>query len=211
MATGPRIDKWLTLVINGLTGSEKWANVLAYKTFADIGSTIDLATIANDFVSVVLPTLLNAMSNTSSVTSIFLRTNYPNTTNYEYELPLTPPQPGVIVQDAAPQNAAPVISWRSTAVGRSFRGRSYIGGLADGSATNSVLTSGYLQLLAAVATAIATYTGPLPANAMTFVVASRKLLTLIPIVSAIIDLYSRSQRDRLPGERRHKKKRTPTG
>lgn len=207
MAVGPRIDRWLTILIRGVTGSENWENVLAYRSDHNIGDDAQLYQIAAAFTENVLPIYASFMSNTSYIVSLLLRTNYVTGVNYEVVYPLTPPLQGGVSSDAAPQNAAPVISWRTGAVGRSFRGRSFIAGLADSAATNSVLTSGALSGLAQIAAAIATFVGPLPTNALRFVIASRKLLQLIDVLSAVIDLYSRSQRTRLPGEKKHKKKK----
>lgn len=104
---------------------------------------------------------------------------------------------------AANGNAAAVISWRTGNTGRSFRGRTYVGGLAAGAFTNA-------QYLASEATAALAVTGTALIDALTaidaaLVVVSRfannvaRVTALVTqIISVIVDSKGDSQRRRTP-------------
>lgn len=207
MAEGPKIAHWLTLVIRGIEGNEPWANVLAFKTTPDVQSPIQLQELAANFATTVLPVFKAALSNTVYITDLFLRTNYPNATNYEVDYPLTPQVQGTVAQDREADNVAGVISWRSGAVGRSYRGRSFIAGVPEADALGPVPSATQLSRWAALAAAIATWVGT-TSIATQFSVASRSKLALIQVITAIVDVILKSQRTRLPGAKKHKRPRT---
>lgn len=59
-------------------------------------------------------------------------------------------QPGQIVGDSVPNNTAALVSHRTTATGRSGRGRTYIPGVVEGDESDGLLTAGFrTDLLAA--------------------------------------------------------------
>lgn len=207
MAEGPRIPHWLTLTIRGTEGNENWANVLAYKTTPDVQSPSQLAELAQNFATTVLPVFKAALSNTVYITDLFLRTNYPNMTNYEVDYPLTPQVQGTVAADREADNVAGVVSWRSGAVGRSYRGRSYIPGVPEGDANGPIPDATQLSRWAALAAAIATWVGT-SSIVTQFSVASRSKLALIQVITALIDTILKSQRTRLPGAKKHKRPRT---
>jgi len=105
---------------------------------------------------------------------------------------------GTIGEDTVPYNATSVLSWRSSHVGRSGRGRWYFCGIPENQVSGNIVSAGYQVLLAAVAAAITGYSGTV-AVPVDSVVASKTDGVLYTIVGTIIDLFVDSQRRRLQG------------
>lgn len=117
---------------------------------------------------------------------------------------LTPPQAGLVGGAAAPGNAALVITHRTTLRGRSFRGRTYIGGLAgtniDGNIIDSTAANDILEAFNAVV-------DDMLAEGWSFVVCSRISggverttgISTVVATSLLRDFNIDSQRRRLNG------------
>jgi hypothetical protein len=105
---------------------------------------------------------------------------------------------GTKAGDALPANCAICVSWKTGLSGRSYHGRSYIGGLVDNDMVGSVITSANLTLLSNWAQAMITYAGTV-GIAVDLVVLSLKHETMQSINGYAIDNTGDSQRRRLPG------------
>jgi len=114
------------------------------------------------------------------------------------------PQVGSISSDAIPMNATPVISLRTGARGRSYRGRVYHVGLGTSAVANSRLVAGVADdLRDAYATLLdATYLDPDAEWSVVSRCQDQEWLTtavVTPITGLIVDDILDSQRRRLPG------------
>src|SRR5215468_6749654 len=111
------------------------------------------------------------------------------------------PLAGTSSTATAASNAAPIITWRTGARGRSFRGRTYIVGAplsvfssSDGTQTNPSFVTAYNSAAAALITAI----GAVPGGFTTkLVVASNKLAQSVEITSGQARTYVGTQKRRV--------------
>jgi len=108
---------------------------------------------------------------------------------------------GAITSAPAAGNAAAVISWRTASIGRSFRGRTYIGGLSAASFLNAqfLATADQGFILAAAATLIdALETAGYALCVLSRIAAGVLRVTglLTEIISVIVDQKTDSQRRR---------------
>lgn len=94
-------------------------------------ATLDF-TLANDiagaWVAAATPTLLTLLANTVSVRNIVV-TDLRTANGPAFELAYSPP--GTNVDALLPAQVAAVVKWRTTLRGRSFQGRTYLGGFSE--------------------------------------------------------------------------------
>ena len=109
---------------------------------------------------------------------------------------------GLVTGDAAPNSLAVVISWRTARVGRSYRGRTYFPGLAEGQMLGNFINNAYQLNLAAAANGL---TAAMSTAGLTHVVASywsnglrRSTAVATPVIANIVNLQVDSQRRRMP-------------
>jgi len=108
---------------------------------------------------------------------------------------------GALTGEQVAGNAALVISWRTASIGRSFRGRTYLGGL-DAAATDTaqVVSSSFASAIAAAATAltaaVASVGGALCVLSRFALGVARVAGLLTEITSIIVDTKIDSQRRR---------------
>lgn len=109
---------------------------------------------------------------------------------------------GLVAGDAMPNNVALVFSLRTGFVGRSFRGRFYIPGLAESAVSGNNIVSGTLTYAQQVGTALVTL---FAAGGLTVVVASyvangvqRTTAVATPVQTVLINTRVDTQRRRLP-------------
>lgn len=102
--------------------------------------------------------------------------------------------------DAAAANAAAVISWRTAATGRSFRGRTYIGGLPQA----ALVDAQHLTTAAASAynLAGANLVDALEAVGATLVVVSRIALGVVRIIAVATEIIAWVTDNRIDSQRR---------
>lgn len=177
-------------------GSQR-ANVFHYKYVATspptVGNLVELASNWWTAVNTAYTAMANASLNFDYVTARDIDHAGANEGVYN----IVQPHPGTTAGVQAPANATSVISFRTGVAARYGRGRNYICGLSDGSATGSQVVSGYLTQLVALANIIRAFTNSGGALATTFGIASFKHNLFIPVISAIVDIYLDSQRRRL--------------
>lgn len=124
-----------------------------------------------------------------------------------YDLDISPDDPGLRVGTMEPGNVTLTISWRTGLAGRYFRGRLYVPCLVENDvASNDLVTSGYITVLAACAITLLTN---LQAAAFTLTIFHPphyppKLLDnqFTDVTTAVLENIVDSQRKRLPGRGR---------
>jgi hypothetical protein len=99
----------------------------------------------------------------------------------------TNPQ-GAVTSDAAAANAAYVISWRSSRIGRSYRGRTYLGGLnANSLLSAQLVTTGFQDLIVESAQDLL---DRLEAISAVLVIVSRIAAGIVRVVAAVTEIVS---------------------
>lgn len=107
---------------------------------------------------------------------------------------------GVYTVAPAPGNATSTISWRTSGIGRSKRGRTFPSGYAETNINDDdTIQSGFVVALFQVAAALLLGGGTSGGNLGVY---SRVLDVIIPIASTVIENILDSQRRRLPGRGR---------
>jgi hypothetical protein len=119
----------------------------------------------------------------------------------QHSLSLTTTNQGDLTGEQVAGNAACVISWRTASIGRSFRGRSYIGGLdAAATETAQVVSASFASALSSAAVAltaaVADIGGALCVLSRFALGVARVTGLLTEIVSIIVDTKIDSQRRR---------------
>lgn len=196
-----RIPHWLTFTVNYATQSQTAANVFSFITTPDIVSILELQNVTGLFKDWILPALSAALSNTVLIVSVSGRTNYPVGPNFEVTIPYPTGTAGANMSDQEAENVAEVISWRTGQIGRSFRGRTFLPGVPETTVTGSIIGNAQLANIAAFGARVSDFLGSI-LTLTEFGVASRKLLIVSRIFTILVDLFTNSQRDRLPGHRR---------
>lgn len=196
MVAEPHINGWTQITVWYSDAGGQHSNVFNYKSATQPGPG-EMSGIASNFWSLVGTAYKAIMTAQHNIDKIEARTRWVGVNYFGVFYP-TQPQPGTVAGDGLPNNAASVISWKSGARGRSFNGRTYMGGLGEGQVTLDTASSTLLTNLQTLANLIATFTN-ITGTPMTFVVASVKLLQLVPILKDVIDNIIDSQRRRLTG------------
>lgn len=116
--------------------------------------------------------------------------------------PVSPPEAGDILTDSVPNNVAVVVSFRTDARGRSFRGRNYVPGLPESSVNGSTLIDTIDTFFVNAYTALGDVE---TTNSCVHVVVSRETLgaprvagLATQVTSYQCDRIVRTQRRRLP-------------
>jgi len=198
MTTPVHINGWVQLNLIGTINGQTIENTFSYRSNPPVVSLTDLAAFVNQWRIDVTPLLVSFMSTAYTFVSIHAVTKHKDYANISYDYNYAAGTTGGVTGDFTPNNAALVISWRTGAIGRSFRGRSFMGAIAESLTIGSSVVSAYLTQ--AVAFAARNITG-WTVNSIFYnaVVASRAKTVLTVIVSAIIDAAIDSQRRRLIG------------
>jgi len=144
---------------------------------------------------------LKPILNNSYVLNEITATSLALSTGPQHSLSLTSTNQGDLTGTQVAGNAALVISWRTTAIGRSFRGRTYIGGLDQlAMLTAQTVTSSFLTAIsdaaAALLTAVSDVGGTLCVLSRFALKVARVTGLLTEIVSIIVDQKVDSQRRR---------------
>jgi hypothetical protein len=112
------------------------------------------------------------------------------------------PNPGTASGNATPANAAAVISWRTGALGRRYRGRTYLPGISESQQATSTVNAAYITNATALANLIMGFTNGGGVVGVRSVVASFVGQVLLDTLFFIIDTAIDSQRKRLIGRGR---------
>lgn len=115
---------------------------------------------------------------------------------YEHDVSPTGIQRGNLGGDPLPGQNSMCVSWRTSAGGRSYRGRTYIGPLSEQQINGNYAGSGYMTLLASWASSMLTAR---PTGGWRLAVGSRKLHVGTDVISAAIDAIVDSTDRRKPG------------
>lgn len=139
----------------------------------------------------------NTFSNTCSINKYTVRGV--TDPNYGYEVELVTPVSGEQTGDAvAPQDAA-IITWRTGIIGRSFRGRTYMWPMHEGSVSGGAINSGYAAALNEFAEDAISIVSTTPAGAFVKGIWSTVLQEATPVISWVVRPYLKTQRRRSPG------------
>jgi hypothetical protein len=114
----------------------------------------------------------------------------------------TQPAPGTQSGGATPANAAGVISWRTGALGRRYRGRTYLPAVSEAQTSGSTLLGAWITNATALALAIKGFTNGGGVSGVINVVASFVGQVLLDTLYVVIDTAVDSQRKRLIGRGR---------
>lgn len=190
-------------VINAHRGADKRANVLHFQV-ADTDVTPEMVdNVATDLVEFVTTNYKN-LCGVGVVFDNITATDASQENGYQKILPLTGIV-GTMASTPLPGNVAAVVTLHTAQPGRQGRGRVFTfeadatANEADGTFTTAyqnALQSSFQNLLDS-----ANFTD----QGFTLAVGSRKGLCSFPVTSVVAHDYVASQKDRLPGHRRHKK------
>lgn len=192
-------------VINAHRALDRRANVLHFQV---VGTSVTPADV--DAICIAVKNFVTAdYKNACSSAVIFddvTATDVSVADGYQHIEPLTGIA-GTGASDAVPGNACPVVTLHTAQPGRSGRGRVFTFDPDRGYALANDTFQPALQ------TALQTMfdnlrTAAHATGAYELAVGSRKGLCSFPVTSVVAHSYIASQKDRLPGHRRHKKPRT---
>lgn len=192
---GVAVPSTLKLVLNGVVDAQAVVNVLHYKY---TGSSVTSASI-DAFITAWRAAHLTqwlAVHGSGYVLQSIVGTDISTLTGQTAAQTLVTGNVGTGGSVCPPNNVAIAMSWRTANVGRTNRGRTYLGGLPSGHISadtiDATLTSAIATLMSALISQ--TFTG-----GYDFAVTSVKDVLSKVITSAVLDLILDSMRRRLPG------------
>jgi hypothetical protein len=203
------IDGWISLHVEGFQADgEKFQMGWNFKNSTNITDPAVLNSLCDVFWTAVSGTFLGSLPTASAVTRVWARTHY-SPPYIEGQATGTFPQSGTASGDPLPNNTAEVISWKTSYIGRRYRGRSFYPATVETSTTADRYLSAFINQLAIMAVR---YIAGFSASGITFLpaVPSRKGVFLNIIKGYYIDFFIEALRDRLPRHHRHKRHTTPT-
>lgn len=166
IVTNPNVVR---VAIDQSVGLAPMVNVLHFLTSANPDEAL-LTTIASgvyaNWTAVITPLVTNAVTFESATAYSMASDTAPRVTY----VPATP-ETGDVGQDPLPLNVAGVITWRSSARGRSGRGRTYVGGFGDAQAVGSNLLP---SVVAALQTAAETFRAAMQAAGIPLIIYSTR-------------------------------------
>lgn len=189
-------------VINAHRATDKRANVLHFQV-PDLTVTPALVdAVAADVASWITAEYRMQVSNQIIFDDV-TATDASVADGYQKVIPMTGTN-GNIAALAAPGNACAVVTLHTAQPGRSGRGRVYCFDTSNENFTqNDTITTGYQVALQNSFALLANPSGGDPGYSLA--VGSRKGLCSFDVTSVVAHSYIGSQKDRLPGHRRHKK------
>lgn len=198
MAGPVYIPNWLLIVVHATSEGSQRALVLSYKYSNPTPPTpLQLAVVAQTFwtwAGGALKAIAGPHINFDSIEV----TDKAAAGGASGSYAIPQPAPGIDTTNGAPGNAALVITWLSGYTGRSHRGRSFTFGMTQLRQIGSLVTSGYVSSVSALASTIANFTGT-GAVPLIFSIASRKHLYLTGVLTWVVNAFVDSQRRRLMG------------
>jgi hypothetical protein len=154
----------VNLLYTDSSSPDTYENVLGFKAK---GSGATLANLASAFKAAVVITgaggILRFTSNKLSSDRLTVRDVVPGTAA-EVELDYTA-VPGQITADMCPPQCATLVTWRTGLAGRSFRGRTFLPGLAEDRQANGTLVAAQLSEVADFVTQMLAVFGPTGSDA----------------------------------------------
>jgi len=191
----PYIAKWIQLVVHYSHENSDMVNTFNYE-YTGAPVIPDLNALCVSWFAVNGPPLI-ATLNVGYTVRLVEATYYDHPFGAYGSYTPTASNVGTVVGDALPANCSLAVKLTTGVVGRSRRGRIFITGLSDASATGSVLTATAASQIQSLVNGIFLYHGP-AACPVNWVVASRKDLALYTITGSSFNTVMDSQRRRLP-------------
>lgn len=188
------IPHTIEVVVKGTHVGNEFNSVFHYYTPGSI-SVAQAQTIAIGFRDNVLTSYRNCLNVSYNATVVHVK-DLSVANGAVYDLLLVGPYPGGRTGNDLPGNVAIVASWHTSLSGRSFRGRTYLGPLAESDVSGDTIAAG---LSSAIAAFIAAIIGYRPLGTLLFSIASRHLLGINQVFSGTLDAIIDSQRRRLTG------------
>ena len=143
----------IEIVFNAVQNGVPIVNVYHVKHTATITGAV-LQDYAEAFYDWWADQLMPVLNN-SYVLNTIVATDLEDGTGPQYTLSLSSANQGALTNEAVAGNAALCVSWRTANIGRSFRGRTYIGGLdALATETAQVVTSSFQAAIGDAAIAL---------------------------------------------------------
>lgn len=165
-------------------------------------NTTNLTALANVFISWWTTQQRQNFSNQMSLLNVLV-TDIRVEDGQQVQVPLTINNAGTIATAPSPNNVAVVTSWRTGFSGRSFRGRTYLAGIANTEVSDNVISGTLISNLLLDATGLISDLITAGHNLVVFSQynngAPRVTGVGTPINSVIIDSRIDTQRRRLPG------------
>lgn len=197
MATLPVLK---TLTVNdvgeGPAGFSQFGVGYLFPTQPDHG---DGTLLANYYATVIVPHVSDMQSNTYSQLQIEMHDNLTPEVFTE-TFPLVAPVPGTVADTICDNTTSPLISWRSTHAGRSYRGRSYIPAPAEEQVTQDVPDSSTTSFMANIIADVLAVASALDIPGAAIVSKHLGLATLITEGIARTIVGSQSRRKKGVGE-----------
>lgn len=183
----------MELIGQGPAGREE--TTLSFKLNAPLDNAIAIA-LKDYALTNLLPDLQGVASDEFAYTSILIHDNM-KPIQASYEFPVSPPLAGAIVDHRGSTTTAPVITWRTSLAGRSYRGRAYLPGLPRISAQDDQLDSSIVSRMVAYAVDAQRIEQVVPAAVLA--VLSKKLGLATVVLSAVARVIAGTQRRRNSG------------
>jgi len=202
--TPRRIAGWIQITVRGTQESSQRANSFSYRWngSSSAPSLLQLTQMAQAWYT-ACGTLYKAMCTaTYNLDYVEARWLDPAGPLIAGVFVPTPPNPGTQSGLSTPANAAAVMSWRTGALGRRFRGRNYLPAISESQQVGSTVTAGYITNATALANAIFAFNNGGGSVAVQQVVASFVGQVLTPVLTVVIDSAIDSMRKRLIGRGR---------
>lgn len=133
------VEDALEAVINGHIGSIPFVNVLGFRLTDPL--TEELATITGDFIRDSWSDNLNPAITTDFSVSDITITDLRTETGPQFVYTDTEAMDGEATEDPLPFQTAGLITWNTATRGRSFRGRTYLGGFTEGGSDGRSVSS----------------------------------------------------------------------
>jgi len=208
MATGDV----MRIAIKGKIQGEDWETTFGLVEGSG-GVTADpLADAAHNVITALGATPLAGFTDQVTITSVQATDVQPGTKS-AVEVPLVAPIAGDGTEDSLPSICALVVQWHTALRGPANRGRMYLCGLPEGTATGGFWTSDALDPASAFASLLFDKYGPADGseyqlNVLSYVPGSspRALRAAVPIVSFTLANTVKSQRRRGVGVRIHRRR-----
>lgn len=192
------IPHWVQVVVHGTQGNQVMTTTHNYSTTPDLQNATEASDFAEQFWFQCGDAYRNVINGTMNIDFIEARTLYPQTQNYAGIYYPPQPEPGLQSGDALPYNVAAAIQLKTGVRGRRYRGRVMMPAISETEVSGSNMSVSLITDLTFLAANLMTdiVVGNLIGDA---VIASRVGGFLTPVVAAVVDYITDSQRTRLPG------------
>jgi len=189
------IPKWIYMQVHYAHENSDMMNTFSYE-YTGVATAPDLNALCTSWFAINGPSLL-ALMNVGYTIRLVEATYMDHAFGAYGSFTPTSGNVGLVVGDALPANCALAVKLTTGFVGRSRRGRLFVTGLSDASATGSTLTASGVSNIQTWINSLLLYHGP-AATPVNWVVASKKDVALYPITGASFNTVMDSQRRRLP-------------